>query len=145
MARDPKYDVLFESVRIGPKVMRNRFYQTPHCCGLGVIHPKAQAHMRGMKAEGGWAVVNTEVCSIHPESDRSPSVPAKLWDDNDVRNLALMCDHVHEHGSLAGVELHYGGPYTGFEARLSVRGVAQTMSDAGDSSCYTMSKADIRE
>ena len=31
MSRDPKYDVLFEPVRIGPKVMRNRFYQTPHC------------------------------------------------------------------------------------------------------------------
>ena len=35
MARDPRYDILFEPVRIGPKTMRNRFYQTPHCSGLG--------------------------------------------------------------------------------------------------------------
>ena len=27
-----------------------------------------------MKAEGGWAVVNTEYCSIHPESDDRPCV-----------------------------------------------------------------------
>jgi hypothetical protein len=28
MARDPKHDVLFEAVKIGPKQMRNRFWQT---------------------------------------------------------------------------------------------------------------------
>ena len=26
MARDPRYDILFEEVKIGPKVARNRFY-----------------------------------------------------------------------------------------------------------------------
>ena len=51
MRRDPKYDVLFEPVRIGPKMMKNRFYQTPHCTGLGAHFPGAQAHLRGMKAD----------------------------------------------------------------------------------------------
>jgi dimethylamine/trimethylamine dehydrogenase len=60
VARDPKYDILFEPVQIGPKTMKNRFYQTPHCAGFGSTYPGAQAHMRAMKAEGGWAVVNTE-------------------------------------------------------------------------------------
>ena len=36
MARDPKYDCLFEPIQIGPKTMRNRFYQVPHCNGAGV-------------------------------------------------------------------------------------------------------------
>jgi len=31
--RDSRYDVLFEPVRIGPKVAPNRFYQVPHCAG----------------------------------------------------------------------------------------------------------------
>ena len=35
MARDPKYDCLFEPIRIGPKTMKNRFYQVPHCNGAG--------------------------------------------------------------------------------------------------------------
>ncbi len=31
MARDSRYDVLFEPVRIGPVTTRNRFFQVPHC------------------------------------------------------------------------------------------------------------------
>ena len=60
MARPPKYDVLFEPVRIGPKTMKNRFYQTPQCTGFGDVFPGGQAYHRGVKAEGGWAVLNTE-------------------------------------------------------------------------------------
>src|ERR671935_488020 len=110
MPRDPKYDILFEPVRIGPKVLRNRFYQVPHCTGFGTDRPGAQARFRATKAEGGWAAVCTELCSIHPETDRAPRPVARLWDDDDARNLALMCEEAHEHGALAGIELWHGGP-----------------------------------
>ena len=53
MARDPRYDILFEPVRIGPVTAKNRFYQVPHCSGMGFTLPRTAAHMRGMKAEGG--------------------------------------------------------------------------------------------
>ena len=33
MARDPKHDILFQPIEIGPKTLRNRFYQVPHCIG----------------------------------------------------------------------------------------------------------------
>jgi dimethylamine/trimethylamine dehydrogenase len=147
VSRDPKYDVLFEHVRIGPKTMRNRFYQTPHCSGHGSQFPGAQAYLRGMKAEGGWAVVNTEYCSIHPENDDAPWVPSKLWDDTDVRNLGLMCERIHEHGSLAGVELHYAGPHTtGYESRLPARGVSQMPSESlYMSNCYAMDREEMEE
>jgi dimethylamine/trimethylamine dehydrogenase len=147
VARDAKYDVLFETVRIGPKVMRNRFYQTPHCTGFGTDYPGSQAEFRGMKAEGGWAVVNTEYCSIHPESDDMPWVQARLWDANDVRNLSLMCERVHDHNSLAGVELHFSGPHhTGYETRHPARGVSQIPSpEFVTRSCYEMDKHEIRE
>ncbi len=52
MARDPRYDILFEPVRIGPVTAKNRFYQVPHCAGMGHLHPGAGAAMRGVKAEG---------------------------------------------------------------------------------------------
>ncbi len=147
MARDPKYDVLFEPVRIGPKVMRNRFYQTPHCSGFGSDYAGTQAEFRGMKAAGGWALVNTEYCSIHPESDDLPSIQARIWDANDVQNLSLMCDRAHDHGSLAGIELHFGGPnHSGYETRLPARGVSQIPSPRFlMRSCYEMDKRDIRE
>ena len=35
MTRDPRYDVLFEPVPIGPVVAPNRFFQVPHCNGMG--------------------------------------------------------------------------------------------------------------
>ena len=69
MTRDPRYDVLFEPVQIGPVQAPNRFYQVPHCNGMGFLRPRMVAEMRGIKAEGGWGVVNTEYCSIHPSSD----------------------------------------------------------------------------
>lgn len=67
------------------------------------------ATLRGMKAEGGWGVVCTEYCSIHPASDDLPHPYASLWDDGDIKAHALMTEQVHEHGALAGVELWIGG------------------------------------
>lgn len=110
MARDPRYDILFEPVRIGPVVAKNRFFQVPHCNGMGHAMPEAHAAMREVKAEGGWAVVSTEECEIHPSGDVSPYVEARLWDDADIPALALMCEKVHRHGALAAVELTHNGP-----------------------------------
>jgi len=109
MKRDPRFDILFEPVQIGPVTSRNRFYQVPHCTGMGYNMPKTLAAMREVKAEGGWGVVCTEYCSIHPTSDDSPYPHATLWDDEDVKAQALMVDKVHLHGALAGVQLWYGG------------------------------------
>ncbi|TNE60499.1 MAG: NADH:flavin oxidoreductase [Alphaproteobacteria bacterium] len=109
MARDPRYDILFEPVQLGPVTARNRFYQVPHCNGMGHAMPEAHAAMRAVKAEGGWAVVSTEECEIHPSGDISPYVEARLWDDQDIPALQLMCDKVHAHGSLAAVELVHNG------------------------------------
>jgi dimethylamine/trimethylamine dehydrogenase len=88
---------------------KNRFYQVPHCTGMGWVRPRTLAEMRGVKAEGGWGVVNTEYCSIHPASDDQLHISATLWDDTDVRNHRLMTDKVHAHGALAGAELWFSG------------------------------------
>ena len=107
--RDPRYDILFEPVQIGPVVARNRFYQVPHCCGMGYVRPKTAAAMRGMKAEGGWAVVSTEECDIHHTSDISPYIEQRLWDDNDIEQHSLMVEAVHAQNSLAAIELAHSG------------------------------------
>ena len=109
MARDPRYDILFEPIQIGPVTAPNRFYQVPHCTGMGHRNPQTLAAMREVKAEGGWGVVCTEYCSIHPSSDDDPFPAATLWDEADVRAQALMVDKVHRHGALAGAELWYSG------------------------------------
>jgi len=113
MSRSPRYDILFEPVKIGPVVAPNRFYCTPHALGTGNQMPHTRAAMREVRAEGGWGVVNTGYCSIHPSSDDSPLANCRLWDDEDIKVHALMVDAVHRHGALAGVELWHGGSGTG--------------------------------
>ncbi|MDQ3164173.1 MAG: FAD-dependent oxidoreductase [Actinomycetota bacterium] len=130
MARDPKYDILFEPIQIGPKTLKNRFYQVPHCIGAGSERPGFQAYHRAVKVEGGWGAVCTEYCSIHPESDDTSRVSARIWDEGDVRNLGAMCDRVHHYGGLAGIELWYGGPHAPcMESRATPRGPSQIPSD----------------
>ena len=145
MTRDPRYDILFEPVRIGPVTAKNRFYQVPHCTGNGWLRPRMLAALRGCKAEGGWGVVCTEYCSIHPSSDDLPFPSASLWDDTDIRANALMTDAVHEHGALAGAELWYGGSRT---ANLFSREVALDVDSMPNANGFpyqtrAMDKADI--
>ncbi len=103
------YSVLFEPVQIGPVTARNRFYQVPHCNGLGHLRPQAEAAMRAMKAEGGWAVVSTQEAEIHPTSDLSPYSENRIWDDQDIPALRLITDSIHEKGSLAAIQLAHNG------------------------------------
>ena len=103
------YDILFETVRIGPVIAPNRFYQVPHCNGFGHRMPQGLAAIRGMKAEGGWGVVCTEETEIHHSSDLSPYFEGRLWSDDDIPALALMTEAVHKHGALAGIELAHNG------------------------------------
>jgi dimethylamine/trimethylamine dehydrogenase len=109
MIRNPRYDILFEPVRIGPKTAKNRFYQVPHCTGMGFDLPHSVARLREIKAEGGWGVVNTEYCSMHWSSDDGPYAFCSLWDENDVRIQGMTVEKIHGYDALAGVELWHGG------------------------------------
>ncbi len=147
MARDPRYDVLFEPVKIGPVTARNRFYQVPHCNGMGHAMPRSLAAMRGMKAEGGWGVVCTEEVEIHAKSDISPFHEGRLWDDGDIGGLALMTDAVHKHGSLAGIELQFHGPTSDnhYSREVAMGPSHSVVSNYEPAQARAMTKADIRD
>ncbi|WP_373356322.1 FAD-dependent oxidoreductase [Pseudoroseicyclus sp. CXY001] len=152
MPRPSRYDVLFEPVKIGPKVAKNRFYQVPHASGMTNANPHVRAAFRGTKAEGGWGVVSTGACSVHPSSDDSPFPFASLWDGSDIRAHALTTDAVHEHGALAAVELWHGGAAavnrTSRYAPLSPSGVPWMATHVGFMSSARpkiMDASDIRD
>jgi dimethylamine/trimethylamine dehydrogenase len=107
--RDPRHDILFQPLAIGPVTAPNRFFQVPHASGMTNAAPRVRAAFRAMKAEGGWGVVSTGATSVDPSSDDSPFPCATLWDDADIRAHALMTGAVHAHGALAAVELWHGG------------------------------------
>lgn len=127
---DPNHEILFEPVRIGPKTLRNRFYQVPHCSGFGTDKPWTQAAHRGMKAEGGWAAVCTEYAPFSPDSDEAPFIAARFWDEDDMRCMRLLTEKAHQHGALAGLELHHaGGHAPNTQTRLPSLGPSQLASD----------------
>jgi dimethylamine/trimethylamine dehydrogenase len=148
MTRDPRYDILFEPVKIGPLTARNRFFQVPHCNGMGSVYPSSMAAMRAMKAEGGWAVICTEETDIHPSSDITPIIEGRLWDDRDIPAFARMNDAVHRHGALAGIELVHTGAR---DACLYSREVPMSVTARPTATRYypaqarAMDKADIRD
>ena len=41
------YDILFEPVQIGPVTAPNRFYQVPHCNGMGYRMPEVAGSHAG--------------------------------------------------------------------------------------------------
>ncbi len=147
MARDTYFDILFEPVKIGPVTTKNRFYQAPHAAGMGYRMPNTHAAFRGMKAEGGWGVVSTGYCSIHPTSDDAPYPHVSIWDEDDIKANALLAEKVHEHGSLAAMELWHGGHYVANlysrEAPLAVFSKPANYNDPVQSSI--MGKSDIKK
>ncbi len=146
MPRDPRFDPLFAPLRIGPVTAPNRFYQVPHCTGMGYTMPQTLAAMRAVKAEGGWGTVCTEYCSIHPTSDDHPSPFASLWDQGDVANLAVLAEGVHRHGSLCGVELWHGGLRSAnLLSRQTPIGPNSLPADKAPLQARRMDLADIRD
>ena len=142
-----KYSILFEPVKIGPVTASNRFYQVPHCSGMGHVRPQADAAMRAIKAEGGWAVVSNQETEIHPTSDLSPYAESRLWDERDIPALRLMTDSIHGKGALAAIELAHNGHHS---ANLYSRAPILAPSDMAidlvmPKQARAMDKSDIRE
>ena len=146
MVRDARYDVLFEPVRIGPVTAKNRFYQVPHCNGMGSAYPSSMAAMRGIKAEGGWAVVNTEEVEIHHTSELTPAIEGRLWDDADIPTFSRMVERIHLHGALAGIEpAHLGvGASNRYSREIPMGPSARPVDLIDPVQARAMDKADIK-
>jgi len=145
-ARDARYDILFEPVQIGPVRTRNRFYQVPHCNGMGSTHPSSMAEMRGIKAEGGWGVVCTEQVEIHHTSELSPVIEGRLWDDADLPAFQRMTERIHEHGSLAGIEPCYDGLAASnrYSREIPLGPSTRPLGTSEPAQCRAMDRTDIR-
>lgn len=140
------YSVLFEPVKIGPVTAKNRFFQVPHCTGMGHMRPRADAGVRGMKAAGGWAVVSNQESEIHPTSDLSPFPEGRIWDARDIPALRLMTDAVHEHGALAAIQLAHNGNHSpNYLSRAPLLAPSEMSVDmVAPKQARAMDKADIR-
>ena len=75
-----------------------------------------------------------------------PEVLHALWDDGDIPALALMCDAVHAHGALAGVQLAYAAYYNAnrYTREVPMGPVARPVDGYYPAQVRQMDKADIR-
>ena len=129
MTVDPRHAILLEPVKIGPVTAPNRFYQVPHCTGLGSAFPRGSIEHRRVKAEGGWGVVSTTSVEIHYSSDHQNRHYDRLWDDGDIAPLAAMTEAVHGAGSLAAIQLgHLGFVARNYLSRAPTLGPASLRS-----------------
>jgi dimethylamine/trimethylamine dehydrogenase len=128
--RRARHDILFEPLQIGPKTLKNRFFQVPHCSGFGTMKPGSQAAHRGLKAEGGWGAVHTEYAPVSRDSDDAPDNSSQLLDGEDLVNLKLMTAAAHRADALAGIELAHVGLHAYLrESRWPAVGPSQINSD----------------
>lgn len=146
---ESRYDILFQPMKIGPKLAKNRFYQVPHCNGGGYRDPSAVAEMRRTKAEGGWGVIFTEQTEIHPSSEITPFIEQHLWEDKDIPALAAMAEAMKSQGALAGIQLAYSGingpNLYSREVPLAVTGGPILTFTSDPVQARTMDREDIRD
>ncbi|QXJ21125.1 NAD(P)-binding protein [Actinomadura graeca] len=107
--QDERYGGLFQPLRIGPKVAANRFWSAPYATGWRMDQIDREAAHRRVRAEGGWAVVNTGEVAFDPHSRNAWLDGLELMGDDDARALVQIVEAVHAHHALAAIELVHLG------------------------------------
>ena len=72
-----RHEILFEPVTIGPKTLRNRFYQVPHATGYGTLKPSSLAAYRASARRADGAAVNMEWAPVSESTDEWPGITAR--------------------------------------------------------------------
>lgn len=101
---------LFEPLRIGAVVLRNRIAMSPMCeysAVDGVPNDWHLVHL-GSRAVGGAGLVLSEATAVSPEGRISPA-DTGLWNDVQTSAWARIAAFVREQGAVPGVQLAHAG------------------------------------
>jgi 2,4-dienoyl-CoA reductase-like NADH-dependent reductase (Old Yellow Enzyme family) len=101
---------LFSPLSLRGVTLPNRLVVAPMCqysVTDGVVGDYHLAHL-GRFALGGFGLVVVEATGVTPEG-RISHGDTGLWSDEHVPGMARVVDFLHEHGSLAGIQLAHAG------------------------------------
>jgi 2,4-dienoyl-CoA reductase-like NADH-dependent reductase (Old Yellow Enzyme family) len=101
---------LFDSLQIRDVTFANRVFVSPMCqysSENGYANDWHFVHL-GSRAVGGAGLVLTEATAVLPEGRISPQ-DLGIWEDGQIEMLAKIVGFIHEHGSIAGMQLAHAG------------------------------------
>lgn len=151
--------ILFQPLRIRSLVFRNRIVVSPMCQYSAVDGFANDWHLvhLGTRAVGGAGLVMAEATAVSPEGRISPA-DLGIWDDAHIEPLRRITTFIHQHGSVAGIQLAHAGrkasvrpPWDGGGVIPPGKGGWTTLAPSaipfreGDPPPREMSRAEIRE
>ena len=101
---------LFDPLTIRGVTFANRMFVSPMCeysSDEGFANDWHFVHL-GSRAVGGAGLVMTEATAVTPNGRISPQ-DLGIWKDDHVEPLARIVRFIHEHGSVAGMQLAHAG------------------------------------
>ncbi len=101
---------LFSPLQIKGITLKNRIVVSPMCqysATDGFVDDWHFVHL-GSRAVGGAGLIITEAMSVSPEG-RISAGDLGLWKDEHIAPIRRITDFIHQHGSVAGVQLAHAG------------------------------------
>ena len=101
---------LFDALVIRDLKFANRAFVSPMCQYSSTDGRANDWHLvhLGSRAVGGAGLVLTEATAVLPEGRISPQ-DLGIWSDDHIEPLARIVRFIHEHGSVAGMQLAHAG------------------------------------
>ncbi|MDP1677289.1 MAG: NADPH dehydrogenase NamA [Bacteroidota bacterium] len=127
---------LFSPLTIKNVTLKNRIVVSPMCQYSSVDGFANDWHLvhLGSRAVGGAGLIFTEATSVSPEGRISPD-DLGIWKDEHTPGLERITDFIHQHGSIAGIQLAHAGrkastasPWKGGKQITAVNGGWQTVA-----------------
>jgi 2,4-dienoyl-CoA reductase-like NADH-dependent reductase (Old Yellow Enzyme family) len=109
--------VLFSPLSIKNITLKNRIVVSPMCqysAEDGFANDWHLVHL-GSRAVGGASLIISEAASVSPEARISPG-DLGIWKDDHIEMLKRITTFIHEHGSIAGIQLAHAGRKASFNA-----------------------------
>jgi 2,4-dienoyl-CoA reductase-like NADH-dependent reductase (Old Yellow Enzyme family) len=102
--------ILFSPLTIKNITLKNRIVMSPMCQYSSIDGFANDWHLvhLGTRAAGGTGLIISEAAAVSPEGRISPG-DLGLWKDDHIEGLRRITDFVHQHGSIAGIQLAHAG------------------------------------
>ena len=133
-----QYSKMFEPIRIGPFVAKNRIEVSPAepflCTKDGAITPEFIAYTEAF-ARGGAGIVYVGDSPINQEYANENHYTVNLADPFITHGLFSVADAIHRYGALAGIELNLRNHV--LPADMSIEDIKQIIRDFTNAATYS--------